>query len=569
MVTITSSQTTSFSSECKRHLDIILKKQSLVLMRRQINMLFRIPMGFWLFGAALLLVSCGFIFQYGAYAQKTYTLSELSNLSNILGNILLNNYRLYTFITLFIMVPIIGVASIIQEREANTLDLVLTTGITPLEFIFSKVTSSLAVIIVALFATLPILASTLSLGGVSPWDIIIMLLSEIFIAFFGICIGIYMGALMPNLPIGLASSYAIMLAIMYPTWRMTAFGTDNENMFFLYPGIIAMILWSLLLIKSTPYLLIREVNKVKHKSWRPISIKGINAQLWTFLGTRNYLEPIRSTENPVYVLERERFLSGVTRRHFDAPSILWLVSIPLFYVALTKPAAMLQLENILVLCFVPSVAATMFSGEHERNSWESLRASLISTGQIFWGKIRLAIGQGLVHVYSFYIPALLVLGMIWFLASLQSTVSYYHPRNFFTVWMGNGLILISITFLVCFVASLSFYISSLFKRNLHSLLTSYIITFLFLYFPIFLSEMHPMPGEMFSGYLDKDILAYFLGIWHSPYIFNLWPKVGIGKIQNAINPLFWKLYIFHISFLALGSAILCRATWSRISRLTK
>ena len=508
----------------------------------------------------MILISCGFATQYSALTGKTYALSQIS----ILGNTILNSYRLFTFITLVIMVPVIGVASITQERDANTLDLMLTTGITPVEFIFSKAAASLTVIFVAIFATLPILALTLSMGGVSPWDVIAMFLLEIFIAFSGICVGISMGAMMPGFPLGLISTYTIMLVIMYPAWRMAAFGTENENIFRTYPGIVVMMLISVALIRLVPSLLTREVNKVKPKSWRPISIKGVDAQLWTFLGTRDYLEPIQTRENPIYVSERERFLSAVTRRDFDAPSVLWLVSILFFYIALKTPAMMLQFEKVIVLFFVPAVAATMFSGEHERKSWESLRASLISTSQIFRGKIRLAIGQGLVHVFAFYIPALMVLGMIWLLISFRAETSYYKTINVFTVWGQHGLILINIILLVCFISSLTLFISSLYKRNLYALMTAYVITFLFLYFPIFLKQMHPFPGPVLGGQHAMDIFSYILGIWHSPYIFNLWPKVTMDNAVKVVNPLFWELYTLHLSLLASGTAIFCLATWRRI-----
>ncbi len=560
MVTISNYQTRTAPSVLQQTISIILNGQSLVLLRRQVNLLFRQPIGFWLFGSVLILISFGFVTQYGALAAKTYDLSQLS----IIGNTLLNNYRLFTFITLVIMVPIIGVASITQEREANTLDLMLTTGITPLEFIFSKVASSLAVIFVAIFATLPILAITLSMGGVSPLDVIAMFLLEIFIAISGICVGISMGAMMASFPIGLISSYTIILVIFYPAWRMAAFGTVNENLFRAYPGIVAMMFLSFVLIRLVPALLTREINKVKPKSWRPISIKGVDAQLWTFLGTRDYLEPIQSNENPIYVSERERFLSAVTRRDFDAPSVLWLVSILLFYIALKSPTFMLQFEYVIVLFFVPSVAATMFSGEHERKSWESLRASLISSTQIFWGKIRLAIGQGLVHVYASYIPALMVLGMIWLLISFRAETSYYKTINLFTVWGGHGLILIIVSIMVCFISSLSMFISSLYKRNLYALMTAYSITFLFLYLPIFLKQMHPFPGAVLGGEHPMDIFSYILGVWHSPFIFNVWPKVKTNNAQAVINPLFWKLYIAHLSLLASGTVFFFIATWRRI-----
>lgn len=538
--------------------------QALVLLCRQIQILFREPMGYWLFGGAMILICAGFTAQYNGYTQQTY--NDIAQLS-LIGRELLHYYRLFSLLTIAVFVPVIGVSAITQEREAKTLDLLLTTGVPPLELVFSKVAASISVVFIAIFATSPILGLTLSMGGVSPLDVVTLSLLQLFMALVSVSVGIAMGARMPNFLVGLASSYGILGLVLLPAYKMAAFGTQYESVLRAYPGMVAMLVVSYILLKGVPSQLTREINKIRPISWRPISIKGVDAQLWTFLGTRDYGTPIDPRENPVYISERERFLSFVTRRDFDAPSILWLVSIFFFYWALTAPNVMLNMSILVTLFFVPGVGATMYSGEHERQSWENLRSSLITSSQIFWGKLKLTVGQGWIHVFAFYIPSLIILGFIWMLIITQSqssAVSYFHPDNTFRVWVGHILILLVLAFLVFFIGTMSVWISTIFKRNFLALICSYGVTAFFLYLPKFLSLMHPKPGATLGGNNPMDLFSTLLSLWHSPFIFTLWPSVTTKESTGFIDPLFWKLYVCHLALLLFGSFIFCILTRRRI-----
>lgn len=547
-----------------RSISFFLRGHAFVLLCRQVQILFREPIGYWLFGGALILISAGFTAQYSGYTQQT--INNIEALSR-LGLSLLHYYRLFSLLTIVIFVPVIGVSAITQEREAKTLDLLLTTGVPPLELVFSKVAASILVVFIAIFATSPILGLTLSMGGVSPLDVVTLSVLQLFLALVSVSVGVAMGARLPNFLLGLVSSYGILGATLLPAYSMAAFGSRHENVLRAYPGMLIMLIVSYILLKGVPEQLTREVNKIRPISWRPISIKGVDAQLWTFLGTRDYGTPIGSKENPVYVSERERFLSYVTRRDFDAPSVLWLISIFFFYWALTSPTAMLNMSILVTLFFVPGVGATMYSGEHERQSWDSLRSSLISSSQIFWGKLKLTVGQGWIHVFAFYIPSLIILGLIWILFVVQSSgssVSYFHTNNTYRVWVGHILILTNLAFLVFFIGSMSIWISTIFKRNFLALMCSYGVSAFFLYLPKFLSLMHPKPGPTLGGNNPMDLFSMILSIWHSPFIFTIWPKATSQVTPNIINHLFWNLYYIHLIFLAAGSVLFCLLTRARI-----
>lgn len=563
MVTITESIKTTWTASLKREWAFIREGHAFVLLTHQLLLLFRHPIGYWIFGGALFLISASFSAQYNGYAQETYY--DLSKIARI-GLDLLHYYRIFSLLTIALFVPVIGVSAISQEREAKTLDLMLTTPVPPLELVFSKAAASLSVVFVSIFATSPIIALTLSMGGVGPHDIVTLIVHQFILACISISVGLAMGARMPTFMLGLISSYSLLILLLIPANQIFTLGRQSPSIFVLLPNLLLTFLLCSFLLRSVPHHLAKEINKIRPISWRPISIKGIDAQLWTFLGTRDYGAPIESNENPVYVSERERFLAFVTRRDFDAPSILWLISIFLFYWALIKPIVMLYLSMAIALFFIPGVGASMFSGEHQRASWECLRSSLIRSRQIFWGKWRLTAGQGLIHVFAFYIPSLLILGLIWLLIGLQTPVSYFQSINTISIWLGHLLIMSVLIFLVCFLTSLALWVSSLYKRNFVAWLTSYGLSAFFLFSPQFLALMHPRPGPTLGGNNPMDGISIFLSIWHAPFLFKLWPLPTTQAVNHTLDPLFWELYLSHLILLVVGSIFFCLMTRLRIQR---
>ncbi len=78
-----------------------------------------------------------------------------------------------------LIVPIITASSISGERERGTLDVLLTTTITPTQIVIGKVSSAVIRVMIFVIASIPLMATSFIMGGLSWW----ILLEYILMAF--------------------------------------------------------------------------------------------------------------------------------------------------------------------------------------------------------------------------------------------------------------------------------------------------------------------------------------------------------------------------------------------------
>ncbi|MDP8244436.1 MAG: hypothetical protein P9L94_10175 [Candidatus Hinthialibacter antarcticus] len=524
----------------------------------------RKPQTYWIFGLSLIVISASFAAAYNSMAGVKYNLDTIS----VLTPQLINIYRFVSMIGLVLFVPVIGVSAISQEREAGTLDLVLTSATHPMDYILSKISSAFIVVLVILIGMAPVMSVTFCMGGVSPYDVFSVLLFQMILTVFALAVSITFGSFFWRFDVALVVSYGIVGMFSLFFYSAGQFGTARENMALpLIFSIVAMI-GALLFLSQAPQFLTREINKTKPKWWRPISLKGFDAQLWTFLGAREYGDPIADHSNPIYVAERDRFFNAVVRRDWDVPSLLFLSSVLLSISALF-PQYMLCIEYGIILVFTPIVGATLFSSEHERANWENLRSTLLKTSSIFWGKMRLAVGHGLIHAYSFYAPALMILAIIWFTSYMMypNGIGYIKSENLFRVWTGHVLVFITVGFTVLFLSALSVMISTLHKRTMPALMQSYGLSAFFLFGPWYFKLLHPAPSASLGGSGDMDFFATILTIWNGPYVFNLWPSVSTkGSANFETISLFWLMFASHILLLILLTTVCTMIGYKQIHK---
>ncbi len=524
------------------------------LLRHQLQAALRKPQTYWIFALSLIVISASFAVAYNSMAGVTYNLQDVSRLTPQLINV----YRFLSIIGLVLFVPVIGVSTIMQERDAGTLDLILTSATHPMDFILSKTSSAFILVLVILIGMAPVMSVTFCMGGVSPVDVFGVLAVQIFLTIIALAVSITLGSYFSRFAVALVASYGIVGFFSLIVYTSGQHGSSAENIILPLFLLVLGMACSLSFLAQTPRFLTRELNQIKPKWWRPISLKGFDAQLWTFLGARDYGDPINDHTNPIYVAERDRFFNAVVRRDWDAPSILFLSSVLLSITALF-PQTMLCIEYVIILVFTPIVGASLFSSEHERANWENLRSTLLQTPSIFWGKMKLAVGHGLIHAYSFYVPPLLILGIIWFTSCLMypNGVGYIKNDNLFRVWAGHALVFITLGFTVLFLSALSVMISTLHKRTLPALLQSYLLSALFLFAPWYFALLHPDPSVSLGGDAGMDGFALFLTVWNGPYVFNLWPSVSDRGTEgfDTITQ-FWSVFGAHI-FLLILLTILC------------
>ena len=115
------------------------------------------------------------------------------------------------FTLILFMLPSLTAGSISGEREHRTLDLMLTTKLTPRRIVTGKVITSLTTIGILVVSSLPILALVFVYGGVTISNILLLFLSLFTVAVFTASIGIWASSISERSTVATAITYAAVL----------------------------------------------------------------------------------------------------------------------------------------------------------------------------------------------------------------------------------------------------------------------------------------------------------------------------------------------------------------------
>ena len=150
-------------------------------------------------------------------------LVALLNLYSTLGQVKLtaeiqysNFMNLYMFVAVleFVMVvllmPALTAGSISGERERRTLELMLTTKMTPADIIFGKLAASLSTMVLLIVSSFPVLAMMFIYGGVTVRDMGLLLLCYMVAALLVGSIGICCSAVFKKTMVATVASYGVL-----------------------------------------------------------------------------------------------------------------------------------------------------------------------------------------------------------------------------------------------------------------------------------------------------------------------------------------------------------------------
>lgn len=116
-----------------------------------------------------------------------------------------------------LLVPGIAGGSIAIERERKTLDILLTTHLSPWRIIVGKLEASLCMIFILAISSLPVVSLILVYGGISILDLLalvgILIVSGIFVG----SIGVFCSAVCKKTTVAMILSYVIVLALALGT----------------------------------------------------------------------------------------------------------------------------------------------------------------------------------------------------------------------------------------------------------------------------------------------------------------------------------------------------------------
>ncbi|MGN0483055.1 MAG: ABC transporter permease [Lachnospiraceae bacterium] len=120
-------------------------------------------------------------------------------------------------VLLSLLVPIMTSGSISGERERQTLDLMLTTPMKPMAIIFGKLQATMAVVLMYLISSIPVLSVPLLFGGISWWKLVEFLLLLFYIGMYVGSVGIFCSSLVKKSVISSIITMTIGIGIIIVT----------------------------------------------------------------------------------------------------------------------------------------------------------------------------------------------------------------------------------------------------------------------------------------------------------------------------------------------------------------
>lgn len=130
------------------------------------------------------------------------------------------------FILVLFTVPALTAGSISGEREHRTLDLMLTTKLTPARIVIGKMMTSITTVCLLVISSLPILALVFAYGGVTVLDILLLFAAYFVIAIFTASVGIWASSLSDRSAIATAATYAVLILIIGGTLGACVLATN-------------------------------------------------------------------------------------------------------------------------------------------------------------------------------------------------------------------------------------------------------------------------------------------------------------------------------------------------------
>lgn len=127
------------------------------------------------------------------------------------------------FIMLIFIMPALTAGSISGERERQTLELMLTTRMTPAEIVLGKMMASLSTMSLMIISSFPILAMVFVYGGVTLNDIIVLLLCYVASALFVGSLGICCSAVFQKTTLSTVVSYGLIAIVVIGTYGINRF----------------------------------------------------------------------------------------------------------------------------------------------------------------------------------------------------------------------------------------------------------------------------------------------------------------------------------------------------------
>lgn len=141
-------------------------------------------------------------------------------------------FTLLSFVQLALVLfiaPGLTAGAISTEREKQTLNILLTTSQSSWQIIFGKLSSSIAYLVLLVFAGLPISSLVFFFGGVSPWNFILVYIVIMVMLVALASVGIMISTLIRKTIIAIITTYGIMLVLTVLTAFFAFLGISFQD----------------------------------------------------------------------------------------------------------------------------------------------------------------------------------------------------------------------------------------------------------------------------------------------------------------------------------------------------
>ncbi|MBQ7833006.1 MAG: ABC transporter permease [Lachnospiraceae bacterium] len=127
-------------------------------------------------------------------------------------------------IAIFFLTPALTAGCVSIEKERQTMDVLLTTRMSTWQIILGKYFSSIMLVIMLLISGLPVMSLVFIYGGVSLWQLFLILLVLIATTMFLASFGVFFSALVKNTIVSVILTYIFLGVLLSATFSVSLFG---------------------------------------------------------------------------------------------------------------------------------------------------------------------------------------------------------------------------------------------------------------------------------------------------------------------------------------------------------
>ncbi len=467
-----------------------------------------------------------------------------------------DTFAIGQIILLALIAPILAAPSIASERERRSLDLLMTSPLTPGEIVQGKLLSAIVYLLLLSVSSLPIFAVCFLLGGIG-WREIATTFALLFgIAFFSGSVGLVTSTFLGRSRNALAVSYVVilpltLLLIVLNPARAPAAAVTIATLAFAISGALVFAVRQRLKdpFDSAP----RAMEEEKQEEQLGLVLSR-NRFPDNLLSPKGKGEPMRENVNPLFEKEIRFELFG--RGTLLIRLILFvslLAALPFFIASLFQGDQWVFGFYMLmfVILLAPSLAAGAFTQEREMATFDLLLTSSITPAQILKAKILANLRS--IGVLTAFQIVLLFFAMLRYLvdaAHADSTLAY--------AWI-NGKIILGTLLVVAattlFATLLSSLLSMICRTTLRSMVYSYLVVgFLFMAPPVaftILTTLGRYQTEQIQQYMFTSPFYALLALERSYFHLAALERIGILVPSQQGWSMVWSYLGFSLGLSAL------------------